>query len=375
MVLTVFLLGSIVANVSAQQGTGGTDPSKEPEQRRESDGTVIVNTDIITIMANPEQPMFHFWFTADENGTLAKFMMNYLSILEFEDANEDDAYQFDEVLHFAPLAAYEWTLQTGSVEDEGVTTEVWLRYTKGGIRDGGMAPGGPQGPQHGTGSIVRFEDVTLQIWAHIYLADYEGNITDDHGVQAEYMVAGGSELKMDIEIGNFPFSTETSSVTLETILQERLAVGEQNRERHRFETRERLRNNTFNSSMNWTTTEGNESRFENREGTDVQQIDFVDSVNDVTQGFFSWVDTAVVTLPGGAEEAVNVTASYVPFGEGLAVYLAYPNFNGGSLLHDPSIGLIEDSAPDIPIPIPLPVIAGLGIVVLVVIVVVAIRKR
>ena len=375
MVLTVFLLGSIVANVSAQQDGGEPDPSKEPDQRRDSDGTVWVNTDIITIMANSETPMFHFWYTADENGTHAKFMMNYMGIFEFEDINDDDAYQRDETLYFAPLAAYEWTLQTGSVEEDGVTTEVWLKYTKGGIRDGGIMPGIPHGPQQGPGSIVRFEDVTLQIWAHIYIDDYEGNVTDDHGVQAEYTIAGGSELKMDIEIGNFPFSTETSRVALETVLQERLAIGAQNRERHRFQTRERLRNNTLNSSMNWTTTGGNESRFENREESDIQQIDFVDTETNLAQGFFSWVDTAVVTLPGGDEEAVNVTASYVPFGEGLAVYLAYPNFNGGSLLHDPSIGLIEGSAPYIPAPVPLELIAGLGVVALVVIVVVAIRKR
>ena len=380
-IIVLFLLGPMIASVNAQPTeTGppidpGEGPGGEPEQHRE-EGTVWVNTDIITIMAIENHPSFHFWYTADENGTMARFMVSYTTLVEFEDENDDDAFQLDERLYFAPLAAYEWTLQTGSVEADGVTTEIWLKYTKGGAVDGGLKPGAPECPMPGQGSIPRFEDVTIQIWAHIYLQDYEGNVTDDQGVKANYIVAGGSEMKMDIEIGNFPFSTETSSVALQTLLKENEATGPAHQNRHRFETRERLRNVTGDSNANWTTTGGNESRFEGKDNTNTQKIEFVDITTEETQGFFSWLDTAVITWPGGETESVNVTASYVSTGIGLAVYLAYPYFNDGTLLHDPSIGLIEEASPVVDTPFDPTLYLGIGIVaVIAVIVVLAIKKR
>jgi hypothetical protein len=385
--IALFLLGPMISAVNAQNTDPGppdttgspTDPGQgpggEPQQHKEG-GTVWVNTDIITIMANEIHPSFHFWYTADENGTMARFMVSYTTLIEFEDANDDAAYQLDELLYFAPLAAYEWTLQTGSVEENGVTTEVWLKYTKAGAIDGGMKEGAPEGPMPGQGSIPRFEDVTIQIWAHIYTQDYEGNVTDDHGVGYNYTVAGGAEMKMDIEIGNFPFSTNTSSVALQTMLKENEATGIHEPKRHQYVTRERSRNVTGNSNANWTTPSGNESQFQNMNGTHTQQVDFVDTTTEEAQGFFSWLDTAVITWPGGETEAVNVTASYVPTGVGLAVYLAYPNFDDGTLLHDPSIGLIEDASPIDESPFDLTLLLGIGIVaVLAIIVVVAIKKR
>ena len=115
--------------------------------------------------------------------------------------------------------------------------------------------------------------------------------------------------------------------------------------------------------------------FERMNSTDVQCIQFVDDVLDVAQGFFSWVDQAVITLPGGATEAVNVTASYVPMGMGLAVYLAYPNFDNGTLFHDPSIGLYESGAPTETPPIDVPVVLVIGLLAAVAIAAVVLRRR
>jgi hypothetical protein len=321
------------------------DHHGEPDHHTDPDGTVMVNTEVITIKANAEHPMFHFWFTGDTNGSMSRFLVNYNMLIEFEDLNEDDAFQSNEILYFAPLSAYEWTLQTGSVEDsEGVTTEVWLKYTKGGAVDG-IGPGMPgmPGMGHMTGSPDQFEDVTMQIWAHIYLEDYEGTVTDDQGVRANFTVAGGSELKMDIEIGNFPFSNDNTSVAVQTVLKENEALGGPAQHHHRFQTHEQFRNSTFTSDHNWTTTGGNETMFQRMNNTCIQQVDFVNDNTGIADGFFRWVDQAVITWPGGNQEAVNVTASYAPTGMGLALYLAYPNFDGGTILHDPSIGLDESS--------------------------------
>jgi hypothetical protein len=376
--LMVTFVGTMATNAAAMGGdmghpNDGPVPGM-PDHSRMQDGSVWINTNIITIMANPELPEFHFWFTADENGTRAQFSSTYASLIEFEDQNNDSAFQRNEILYAAPLAAYEWTITTGSVVDGGVTKEVWLKYTKSGVKSSMMEDDSHEGDD-GMGDVQRFADVTIQIWAHIYLDDYTGTVTDDHGVHFNYTVAGGSELKTDIEIANFPFSSENSSVAIQVMLNENKATGIHNMHEHEIETRERFRNNTIESDMNWTTTGGNETRFEQKDSTYCQRMDFVDSVTNVPQGFFSWVDKAVITWPGGDTETVNVTASYVPRGDGTAVYLAYPYFDDGSILHDPSIGLYPEGAPSIGTPINYVLVAGIGGVALIALLVVLVRKK
>lgn len=375
--LLIALIGTMTLNVSAMgTGTEKPGPGSPPEQERKSDGSIWISTDIITIMADSEIPSFHFWYTADEDGSQAMFRTTYVMLVEFEDQNDDLAYQKGEELYFAPLSSYEWTVTTGQVVDDGQTTEVWLKYTKSGVRNSPMDTA-PTPAIDGPPSINQFKDVTLQIWAHIYLDDYYGQITDDQGVKANYTVYGGAELKMDIEIGNFPFSTETSRVAIQTLQNETAASGDHTPQMntHRIETRERFRNVSLDSSMNWTTEGGNETRFEPRTGTHVQNIDFVDTTTGIAQGFFSWIDEAVITWPGGVTEAVNVTASYIPTGTGLAVYLAYPNFDGGSILHDPSIGLYPDGAPTTSEPVNLVLVIGIGAVAVIAILLVLVRKK
>ncbi len=334
-----------------------------------------MKTDIISIMADSEIPQLHFWFAVDEHAEHAKFQTSYVMIVEFEDLNEDGAYQSGEALHFAPLAAYEWSLTTGSVVEDGITTEVWLKYTKSGVRAGPVPLTSEPAALEGSGSVARFEDVTLQIWAHIYLNDYQGLVTDDRGANVSYLVEGRSELKMDIEIGNFPFSSETSSVALQTLQKEDLDSGDPQQNRHRVRTRERTHNNTIDSSMNWTTIGGNETQFERMNGTDTQCMDFIDAASAVPQGFFSWVDQALITWPGGEQELVYVNASYVPTGAGIAVYLSYPNFDGGSILHDPSIGLYADAAPSMGLDTDTLLALGIGGVVILAVLIVLVRRK
>ncbi|MCF2136735.1 MAG: hypothetical protein K9W43_05770 [Candidatus Thorarchaeota archaeon] len=379
----LMLQPTFIADVAAQQNptmptTMPTHPQfpTPPTREQRPDGTMFIRTDIITIMATSQMPMFQFWFAADENGTIAKFSLAYLGLVEFEDANGDGAYQSNETLYYAPLAAYDWTLLSGTVESNGTTTEVWLKYVKGGVRSAGMVPGIPDVDVHSSSAVNRFADVTLQIWAHIYLNDYEGNVTDDHGVKATYLVQGNSELKMDIEIGNFPFSTNTSSVALQTLLRETEVTGAQNQLRHRFRVHERTGDLVGHSGIDWNSKPGNETRFQDVTNTAVQKIDLTDATTGVPQGFYSWVDQATVTWPGGETEAVNVTASYVPAGVGLAVYLAYPNFDGGSLLHDPSIGVYPDAAPTTQAPLlDTTLIIGIGLFAVIAVAAIVIRRR
>ena len=376
MLVALFVLQPMVIAANAQgMGPNEHDMRRMPHYQRGQDGSVTIFTDIISIKANPATPMFHFWYRLD-NGSLALFKAGYVTLLEFEDANDDNAFQRNEVLHFAPLAAYEWTLQVGTVEDGDITTEIWLKYTKGGLKDDrGMMPTDPERPMPGIGSASHFEDTTLQIWAHIYLEDYSGEVVDSNGTRAYYLVAGGTELKMDIEIGNFPFSSETSMAAIQTHLHEGMSRADGERLRHRFETRERTRNTSLTSDMNWNTEGGNETRFEAMNGTDVQEITFYDSIEDIAQGFYRWVDQAVITWPGGQQEAVDVTASYLPHGTGFAVYLAYPNFDNGTILHDPSIGVYEEGAPMTGLLSEQVIVLGIGAIAIVALAAIALRRR
>ncbi len=366
--LVVALLGTTA--LASAQGPGMTRPGDgmSPEHMRGDDGTVWINTGVITIMANGEVPMFHFWYSVDTDGANARFQTSFVMIAEFEDLNEDGGFQTGEELYFAPLSAYEWTLTIGTVEEGGTVTEVWLKYTKSGVRTNPLAEVVPAALD-GTSDIMRFKDVTMQIWGHIYLNDYQGEITDDHGSHANYTVAGGSELKVDIEIGNFPFSSDESMVTIQTLQRDHSGG------RYRMEMRERFRNTTLDSDMNWTTTGGNETRFESMHGTNIQRVDFVDYEAGITRGFFSWVDKAVITWPGGATEAVDVNATYIPTGVGVAIYLAYSNFDDGSILHDPSIGLYPEGVPTILGSIDPVLVTGIGAVALIAILVVLVRRK
>ncbi len=351
------------------------------------DEAIWLTTDTLTIMAVKEMPAFHFWYTQDDNGAMARFMVSYSLIAEFEDMNGDNAFQFNESIDFAPLSAYEWTVQSGSVEDSnGTTTEIWLKYSKGGLSDEDshhhMMPGGPE-MMHGPyiydegANYERFEDVTIQIWAHLYLSDYEDHITDSNGLQTNYSIAGGTELKVDIEIGNFPFSTNTSQVSIQTMLNENMAEGYMGNAGHMFMTHERFHNFNGTSMMNWTTPSGNETLFHGIGDNHMQQIDFIDIESNLTQGFYRWIDQAVITWPGGITEGVNVTTSYVPTGMGLAVFFAYPNFDNGSIVHDPSIGLLEGNSPVLQIPLDTSLTIGFlaTIVIISIIAIVTIRKR
>ena len=372
--LMVALLGTMTTTATAMGGGMNQPTHGMPDHTQMNDGSVWVNTDIITIMANGEMPQFHFWYTADEDGTRARFSTSYVMLVEFEDQNDDGAYQGDEYLYFAPLTAFEWTLQTGKTVEDDVTTEVRLTYTKSGVKST-VPPGAPLAAHEGMGAIQRFADVTIEITAHIYLEDYTGEVTAEPGVQFNYTLAGRSELKMDIEIGNFPFSSENSSVAIQTLQKENEATGTQNLHHHRMETRERFRNVSIDSDMNWTTEGGNESRFEQMTGTNVQKLEFVDTETETAQGYYSWVDKAIIFWPGGTNETVDVTASYVPVGHGVAVYLAYPYFDDGRILHDPSIGLYPEGAPSLGTPIDFVLVAGVGGVALIAILVVLVRKK
>jgi len=91
------------------------DDEHELDEYRDSNGTVWIETDVMTVTLDPKLPIYQYWYAGDENGSLARFMVSYLMIVEFEDSNGDGVYQPNETLSFAPLDAFEWSLQTGEI--------------------------------------------------------------------------------------------------------------------------------------------------------------------------------------------------------------------------------------------------------------------
>ena len=288
-------------------------------------------------------------------------MVNYLMIVEFEDDNGDGVYQPNETLAFAPLDAFEWSLQTGAITNEhDQNTEVYASYTKGGLSEDweddwfeDWMPGyeeednetllASEGEEDHDYDFTRFKFMTLQFYGHIYMDDYNGTVTDDEGVKANYTVFGGVELKIDIEIGNFPFLSNTSSVAVLNYLREDVATSDEYD--HHFILHEESGEDDHDSSEEM---EHLGEEFEDLEDNEVQEISFVDATTDVTHGFYRWLDKAVVTHLNGSQEAVDVSASYWTDGNGLLLFFVYPNFDGGSILHDPSLRLIEGASPFTP---------------------------
>jgi len=192
------------------------DDMHEIDEHRDSEGTVWIETDVMTVTLDPKLPIYQYWYTSDENGSLARFMVSYLMIVEFEDFNGDGVYQPNETISFAPLDAFEWSLQTGEITNElDEVTEVYASYTKGGLssdwEDDWFEDWMPEYEHEDEGdddpllasddesdlNFTMFSGMTLRFYGHIYSSDYNGNITDDFGVEANYTVAGGMELNLE----------------------------------------------------------------------------------------------------------------------------------------------------------------------------------
>jgi hypothetical protein len=90
-----------------------------------------------------------------------------------------------------------------------------------------------------------------------------------------------------------------------------------------------------------------------------------------------------MALPNATEIAIDVEASFWTDGEGMLLFFAYENFDGGSLIHDPSIGLVGDeiipatTTTQPPPPLPSPEILTVAALVIIAVagVALAVRRR
>ena len=369
-----------------------TEYEHEPEYERDENGTTWIQTDIISVRLDDHFPSYQFWYTSDVNGSLAKFAVSYRTVVEFEDLNADGVYQMNETIASVPLSAFDWNLQTGSVTNEnGHNEEVYATYIKGGLKSEEIDDDWTS--ENGDGNSVfsisdddpgeldlsMYKDMTLQFYGHLYMDDYVGSITNDEGVQANYTISGGVEFKIDIEIGNFPFQSNTSKIAILNYLQEDLASGDNTN--YEFVTHEEDGDHILESE-NISHDQG--VKFENKdeESNNVTQgLSLIEGSTNITRGLYRWIDRALMTLPNSATQSVDVGASYWTDGNAMLLFLAYPNFDGGTLMHDPSLKLEEQSNPVTQTPttaqtFPLELgIVAIGVVVIIGIAAISWKKR
>ena len=351
----------------------------------------------MTVRLDKEYPSYQFWYTSDYNGSLAKFAVSYRAVVEFEDLNGDGVYQMNETIAFVPLNAFDWNMQTGTVTNgNGHNEEVYVTYIKGGIKSGEVDDDWT--PENGDDShsgvfnlsddnpdeldLSMYKEMTLQFYGHLYMDNYLGSVIDDEGVQENYTISGGTEFKIDIEIGNFPFQSNTSKITILNYLQEDL--GSNDNTNYEFLTHEKDGNHilesediSYDHGVKFHNTDDNHNNGENV----TQELSLIEASTNITRGFYRWVDRASMTLPNSVTQSVDVQASYWTDGNAVLLFLAYPNFDGGTLMHDPSMKLEEQSNPVTNtsttmqiFPIELGIVA-IGVAAIIGIAVIAMKKR
>lgn len=140
----------------------------------------------------------------------------------------------------------------------------------------------------------RLEDVAITLQCSLYEEDYQ---LVSEGIT--YNVTGGAELKIDVIIDKWPWASDESLLGL------------------------------------WWSVNRQDGS-----GTPETTENAVSTVN-FGKGYLSWLSTAMVD-----DEPVDVTSSFNMTGRTVNIFMVYPNFGDGRLVHDPSLG-VNVSRPDV----------------------------
>jgi hypothetical protein len=100
-------------------------------------------------------------------------------------------------------------------------------------------------------------------------------------------------------------------------------------------TNVKIDNTNVNIASNLTLT-GTENPIEHPKP--IVKINFANQTSTLA-GFFRFVSSATVTYSNGTATTVPVKASYIAAGNHMRLFIGYPYFGNGTLVHDPSIGV------------------------------------
>ncbi|HZD13392.1 MAG TPA: hypothetical protein VE177_07740, partial [Candidatus Binatus sp.] len=180
------------------------------------------------------------------------------------------------------------------------------------------------------GQPLKAGSVTLIVKAY--------NTTHTTTINGQSVTIGTAELKFDIAISNFPFRNSTDMLALQ--------VNMHSSSEH-YDVSEDSGTQTVDGSQD-ESAQTPEHEFQQTSSVEQEtRLSTGTVTTSGTVGFFRFVNTATVTSPSGATSSVPVTASYKTEADNdagdkatfMKLYLAYPNFGTGTLVHDPSIGL------------------------------------
>ncbi|MHA1712645.1 MAG: hypothetical protein ACTSW4_01170 [Candidatus Ranarchaeia archaeon] len=283
LILVGLILSVNTTSVLAQGNSPGNN-GRQPIFHSEANN-FTVSIDNFTVRINTDtHPLFSFW--REENPD-ERYLVHLTDLIEFNDSNQDGVAQPSERTPLGTLALASGTWEVSPIINEtedDLLKAVHFNYTLTGI------------------DVPFFSGLNLQFRFHLYL---ENTTIVSNGI--ETFVAGGTELKFDIVIENWPWASADNKLALRLLF----VTGQHQTLQHRH----MVRNQTQNQAMVW----------ENEANT--------------TQAYFRYNNQ--VTLKNSTSmQNRNVTSGLESDLNNPVLYIVYPYFTG-QLVHDPTLGIIE----------------------------------
>jgi len=305
----------IFAIIVIVMATPSVRASEEPTGTiDEANSQITFNSGALTAVFEGMGPKIMFY--DHTSTTRVEQTVHFKALIEFADADGNKVFESSEAVGRASLDEGKWT-HTGFYGLPG-SSGIVINFTLVdpiAIHDGArMLP---------TGSVV------LIVKAY--------NTTQTLTVNGKPFVVNTAEIKIDVVIKGYPFLNTTNMLALQVDMKSSTQHYD-------------IYEESGVSTVDGTTDEGNTAEHEFKETADVKQETRFSTgpiTASSTVGFFYFVNTATVTPTSGASYSVPVTASYKSESEiegkdsgvEMKLYLAYPNFGEGTLVHDPSVGL------------------------------------
>jgi len=211
----------------------------------------------------------------DDGG--ATFTSTIYSLVEFFDGNEDGRVQDNEILQALPLESLAWSVRS-DVQEPNATVRIVYTYDTA--------------------------DYEFSIIINVFRSPTIQYFVFDNKTLAYLVDGSANEVKFDFSVRRWPWSSGSSELAL------RLGVLAQSP--GSIELR------SIGKNEQWLAFE---------------------SENQTIR--IKWITKARVGLPDGSEQVVDVSATHsVAAGTGeILVDFVYPNFQGRTLVHDPSVGI------------------------------------
>ena len=301
---------------------------------------VIVETDILTVEVRGDteegiKPILVWYFTADQ-GKRARYMVKFVELVEFNDADGDKAYDLTESVWRVNLVGARWdySVDVEDAEDgyENIHVYLWVKEWYGEAHT--EAHEEHTTPPVPTPSPVP-ENLNVTIAIHIYAYVHSFNVTDSFNHTANYTVAGGAEAKIDIHITGWEFESESHMLTIRMLVDDEYEeTGYEHCYKHRF----KIGNETVDEDE--IGNEAHTHKFEH-EFRHCEEVGLVESSTNSQLAYVKWNTWAIIDY-GNYTEMVNVTASYRMVQGMMELWLCYPYFpSDATLIHDPSVGVVE----------------------------------